>query len=119
MRVSALTIAQTDLAAKPIAKFTISSYGPLDEKVQYNRFGKQLWEMKELIKKYVAANAGTEDEKRVCLAIAMQVCCGTGLMAFCFAHPLMYIWGAAASRQHIMWICTSTGAGEGNSCSAE
>ena len=37
----------------------------------FHTFGKQLWEMKALIKD--SGNFRSEDEKRICLALAMQV----------------------------------------------
>ena len=57
----------TDLAAQPLD----SSYFRINEYTDGNRFGKQLYQMKEFIKSH--GNFRSEDEKRICLAIAMQV----------------------------------------------
>ena len=57
----------TDLAAQPLtsSNFKISTYDAR------NRFGKQLWEMKRIIQNSTAFR--NDDERRLCLAIAMQV----------------------------------------------
>ena len=102
MRVSALTITEIDLVAKPNSEFKISYYGPHDGVVQKNRFGKELYKMKEYIKTAVANNSGTEEEKRVCLAIAMQVRCGAGLMASCSVTIDVYLGcSSKQAAQHV------------------
>ena len=60
-------VTPTDLAAQPLASngYMIRTYN------QTNRYGKQLWQMKAYIGS--SGNFRSEDEKRICLAIAMQV----------------------------------------------
>ena len=62
-----LTTTRVDLGTQPLVinHLNINTYN------QTNRFGKQLWEMKALIKE--SGNFRNEDEKRICLALAMQV----------------------------------------------
>ena len=64
---SATLTKQIDLGTQPLVinHLNINTYN------QTNRFGKQLWEMKALIKE--SGNFRSEDEKRICLALAMQV----------------------------------------------
>lgn len=57
-----------DLDATPTANFTLTTYN------EPNRFGYQLWGMKRIITSYPNFSSKDEDfEKRLCLAIAMQV----------------------------------------------
>ena len=66
--VSASTaVSPSDLAAQPLASYVIRTYNGT------NRYGKQLYQMKAYIGS--SGNFRSEDEKRICLAIAMQVGC--------------------------------------------
>ena len=99
---------QIDLAAEPLPsnQFFISTYNDT------NRFGKQLTEMKELIK--ASGNFRSEDEKRICLALAMQV---DG--ALCPVKPHNVCLRRSSKRPAHHHAPCPTGAGEATGSSTE